>query len=230
MRLVVEELDDREDEVLRLVQRVEDLVARDGDGLGYRPHSCRNTLQGLSSSPRVLPEPASGRGRPAAAGRPAGFCQEQTLVLTEQPSWSTRKSTTSTSTTSSRRPPPDRLPRTPAAGRAPPWCSTTPTRSPRAPQTSAATCSRRTRPGWPEAVIAPIGGEDVGQPAGLRAMVFSEETKRAAYERAGGRCECLRQSCAAHYAGRRGRPLTDGWHAHRVRARTAPDRPASRSS
>ena len=35
---------------------------------GYRPHSCRNTLQGLSSSPRVLPEPASGRGRPAAAG------------------------------------------------------------------------------------------------------------------------------------------------------------------
>ena len=30
----------------------------------------------------------------------------------------------------------------------------------------------------------------------------------------GGRCECLRQSCAAHYAGRCGRLLTAGWHAH----------------
>ena len=39
---------------------------------GYRPDSCGNTLQGLSSSPRVLPEPASGRGRPAAAGDPRG--------------------------------------------------------------------------------------------------------------------------------------------------------------
>ena len=35
---------------------------------GYRPDSCRNTLQGLSSSPSGAPEPASGRGRPAAAG------------------------------------------------------------------------------------------------------------------------------------------------------------------
>ena len=49
-------------------------------------------------------------------------------------------------------------------------------------------------------------------------MAFSQETRRAAYERAGGRCECLRQSCAAHLAGRCGRPLTDGWHAHSVRA------------
>ena len=31
-------------------------------GSGYRPDPCGNTLQGLSSSPRVLPEPASGRG------------------------------------------------------------------------------------------------------------------------------------------------------------------------
>ena len=37
VRFVVEELDDGEDEVLRLVQRVEDLVARDGDGLGVAP-------------------------------------------------------------------------------------------------------------------------------------------------------------------------------------------------
>ena len=49
-------------------------------------------------------------------------------------------------------------------------------------------------------------------------MAFSEETKHAAYERAGGRCECLRQSCSAHYVGRCGRPLTDGWHGHQVRA------------
>ena len=35
---------------------------------GYRQHSCRNTLQGLSSKPSGAPEPASGRGRPAAAG------------------------------------------------------------------------------------------------------------------------------------------------------------------
>ena len=48
-------------------------------------------------------------------------------------------------------------------------------------------------------------------------MAFSQETRRAAYERAGGRCECLRQSCAAHHAGR-GRPPTDDWHAHPVRA------------
>ena len=32
---------------------------------GYRQHSCGNTLQGLSASPRVAPEPAAGRGRTA---------------------------------------------------------------------------------------------------------------------------------------------------------------------
>ena len=37
--------------------------------------------------------------------------------------------------------------RPPAAGRAPPWCTTTPRRSPRAPKTAAATGSRRTLPG-----------------------------------------------------------------------------------
>ena len=49
-------------------------------------------------------------------------------------------------------------------------------------------------------------------------MAFSEDTKQAAYERAGGRCECLRQSCSAHPAGRCGRLLMAGWHAHHVRA------------
>ena len=51
---------------------------------GYRQHSCGNTLQGLSASPRVAPEPAAGRGRPAASGKPARFCQEETHVLAEQ--------------------------------------------------------------------------------------------------------------------------------------------------
>ena len=37
VRVAVAELDDGQDEVVRLVQRVEDLVARDGDGLGVAP-------------------------------------------------------------------------------------------------------------------------------------------------------------------------------------------------
>ena len=48
-------------------------------------------------------------------------------------------------------------------------------------------------------------------------MAFREDTKHAAYERAGGRCECLRHSCAVHYAERCGRRRADGWHAHHVR-------------
>ena len=48
----------------------------------------------------------------------------------------------------------------------------------------------------------------------VEGMAFSADTKHAAYERAGGRYKCLRQSCAAHYAGGCGRPLTGGWHAH----------------
>ena len=86
------------------------------------------------------------------------------------------------------------------------------------------TCGRRAPPGGRAPVAgkarrADRRGEDVGEAAGLRAMAFSAETKRAAYERAGGRCECLRQSCTAHDAGRCGCPLADGWHAHPVRAR-----------
>ena len=49
-------------------------------------------------------------------------------------------------------------------------------------------------------------------------MAFHEDTKQAAYERADGRCECLRQSCSAHFGGRCGRLLMAGWHAHHVRA------------
>ena len=49
--------------------------------LGYRQHSGGNTLQGLSASPRVAPEPAAGRGRTGGGGKPARFCQEETGVL-----------------------------------------------------------------------------------------------------------------------------------------------------
>ena len=49
-------------------------------------------------------------------------------------------------------------------------------------------------------------------------MAFSANSKHAAYRWAGGHCKWLRQSCAAHYAGRCGRPLTDGRHAHHVQA------------
>ena len=52
-------------------------------------------------------------------------------------------------------------------------------------------------------------------------MAFHEDTKQAAYERADGRCECLRQSCSAHFGGRCGRLLMAGWHAHHVRAPSA---------
>ena len=52
--------------------------------LGYRQHSCRNTLQGLSSSPRVPPSRPPGAGDRRGGGRPARFCQEQMHVLAEQ--------------------------------------------------------------------------------------------------------------------------------------------------
>ncbi len=54
-------------------------------------------------------------------------------------------------------------------------------------------------------------------------MAFGEDVKRAAYRRANGQCECMRQSCMAHYAGRCTRSLADGWRAHRV----DPDGPES---
>ena len=33
-------------------------------------------------------------------------------------------------------------------------------------------------------------------------MAFSDETKAAAFERSGGRCECTRSSCSTHYLSR----------------------------
>jgi hypothetical protein len=47
-------------------------------------------------------------------------------------------------------------------------------------------------------------------------MAFGQPVKQAAYARANGQCECMRQSCMAHYAGRCARSLVDGWHAHRI--------------
>jgi 5-methylcytosine-specific restriction endonuclease McrA len=47
-------------------------------------------------------------------------------------------------------------------------------------------------------------------------MAFSEETKQAAYKRAGGRCECRRLACTVHKTVHCGAgPLASGdWHAH----------------
>ena len=45
-------------------------------------------------------------------------------------------------------------------------------------------------------------------------MAFSEDTKNAAWRRAGGKCECTRSVCS-HHAGRCNESLTAGnWHAH----------------
>ena len=45
--------------------------------LGYRPDPCGNTLQGLNSSPWVLPSRPPGRGRPAAAGDRRGSVRKK---------------------------------------------------------------------------------------------------------------------------------------------------------
>jgi len=44
-------------------------------------------------------------------------------------------------------------------------------------------------------------------------MAFSQETKEAAYQRAGGRCECTMKGCS-HHTGRCTATLRGGWHAH----------------
>ena len=44
---------------------------------GYRPDPCGNTLQGLNSSPWVLPSRPPGRGRPAAAGDGRGSVRKK---------------------------------------------------------------------------------------------------------------------------------------------------------
>ncbi len=43
-------------------------------------------------------------------------------------------------------------------------------------------------------------------------MAFSEETKAAAYRRAGGKCECAMKHC--RHSGRCNKPLGSNWHAH----------------
>jgi 5-methylcytosine-specific restriction endonuclease McrA len=46
-------------------------------------------------------------------------------------------------------------------------------------------------------------------------MAFSEETKAAAFKRAGSRCECRRVSCNVHRTLACGVALSPGnWHAH----------------
>jgi 5-methylcytosine-specific restriction protein A len=46
-------------------------------------------------------------------------------------------------------------------------------------------------------------------------MAFSEETKQAAFRRAGGQCECRRLSCNVHATLRCLTTLAAGrWHAH----------------
>ena len=41
-------------------------------------------------------------------------------------------------------------------------------------------------------------------------MAFSEETKAAAYRRAGGKCECAMKHCG--HSGRCNKPLGSNWH------------------
>jgi hypothetical protein len=52
-------------------------------------------------------------------------------------------------------------------------------------------------------------------------MAFSEETKSAAWRRAGGKCECTRTVCT-HHRGRCNAELSAGkWHAHHKTAEDA---------
>lgn len=50
-------------------------------------------------------------------------------------------------------------------------------------------------------------------------MAFSQETKDAAWRRAGGKCECTRITCS-HHAGRCNAGLSK-WHAHHRTAVTS---------
>jgi 5-methylcytosine-specific restriction endonuclease McrA len=45
-------------------------------------------------------------------------------------------------------------------------------------------------------------------------MAFSETTKQAAFNRAGGQCECRRLSCNVHATLRCTTKLAGRWHAH----------------
>jgi 5-methylcytosine-specific restriction endonuclease McrA len=50
-------------------------------------------------------------------------------------------------------------------------------------------------------------------------MAFSQQTKEAAYRRAGGRCECTRTMCG--HSGRCNADLRYGWDAHHRHAQAA---------
>ena len=50
-------------------------------------------------------------------------------------------------------------------------------------------------------------------------MAFSQAVKDAAYQRAGGKCECRRLSCK--HIGRCPRPLVYGWDAHHIVSQSA---------
>jgi hypothetical protein len=52
-------------------------------------------------------------------------------------------------------------------------------------------------------------------------MAISEETKKALYKRANGRCECQMNICS-HHTGRCPHALTAGWEAHHKTA-SGPD-------
>lgn len=53
-------------------------------------------------------------------------------------------------------------------------------------------------------------------------MAFSEETKQAAFKRAGGQCECRRYSCDKHTTIRCTTKLVAGrWHAHHKTAQSS---------
>ena len=108
----------------------------------------------------------------------------------------------------------------PVDGATPAWSSATPSPSSRASEPSAATGARRRWPSgshdrWTATVRADRDGVGKVERSGDS---LQRRHEARGVRAGGGRCECLRQSCAAHYAGRCGRLLTAGWHAHPVRA------------
>ncbi len=51
-------------------------------------------------------------------------------------------------------------------------------------------------------------------------MAFSEETRDQAYDRAGGECECTRETCM-HHKGRCNADLSGAWQAHHITSQNA---------
>ncbi len=50
-------------------------------------------------------------------------------------------------------------------------------------------------------------------------MAFSQETRAAAFRRAGGKCECTMRNCG--HSGRCNKPLSSDWHAHHLHSQAA---------